>query len=298
MAKKIKKKELGKGIHALLSNIDQTIESTPEVVVQQLSNTVAEIPVETIELNPYQPRKEFDKQALADLSQSISIHGLIQPITVRRLNEKTYQLISGERRWRASQMAGLTKIPAYIRIANDQEMLEMALIENIQREDLNAIEISITYQRLIDECDLTHESMSDRVGKNRSTITNYLRLLKLPPQIQQAIKEKNISMGHARALVGIQDLATQLSVYNQIVDKKLSVRDTESLIRSYHSASEGGQSKKVKTLPIEYQNIQDTLRDHFGAKVLLKRKGKGKGQIIINYNSDDDLNRLIDLIDG
>ncbi|MEL6866667.1 MAG: ParB/RepB/Spo0J family partition protein, partial [Bacteroidota bacterium] len=204
MAKKYKKKELGQGIRALLSNIDHgsSNEGPQEDVVRTLSNTIATIPLNSIEVNPGQPRIEFDEEALQELSESIKVHGLIQPITVRRLNEQTYQLISGERRMRASKIAGLKEVPAYIRLANDQEMLEMALIENIQREDLNAIEVANSYQRLIEECELTHEALSERVGKNRSSVTNYLRLLKLPPDVQSAIKEQKISMGHARALAG------------------------------------------------------------------------------------------------
>ena len=225
---------MGKGIRALLNNIDEEIKDHPEEVVRELSSSVAMIPITAVEVNPFQPRKDFDDDALSELSESIKTYGLIQPITVRRLNDRQFQLISGERRTRAAKLAGLTEIPAYIRIADDQGMLEMALVENIQREDLNAIEIAITYQRLVDECNITHENMSERVGKKRSTITNYLRLLKLNPEIQQAIKLNKISMGHARALVGVNDIALQLMLYRQITKEELSVRAVEDLIRKYN----------------------------------------------------------------
>lgn len=297
----MKKKEIGKGIKALLSSIDDdvTADEQKAEVVQELASAVATIPVDQIEVNPFQPRYEFDAEALQDLSNSIKIHGLIQPITVRRLAENQYQLISGERRLRASKMAGIQEIPCYVRLANDQEMLEMALVENIQREELNAVEIAITYQRLIDECALTHEDLSDRIGKKRSTVSNYLRLLKLPPQIQQAIKSKQISMGHARALAGIEDLGLQLDVFHNVIKNHLSVRATEGL------ASAGGSKRKPSSkqkqrnayLPIEYMNIVDELRHHLGTKVSMKRANSGKGQIIIDFNSDDELNRLLEIIE-
>ena len=299
MAKNVKKKELGLGIRALLSNLDESSE-TPEQqqeVVRELSHTVAMIPVSQIEVNPYQPRKDFDEEALEELAQSLKTHGLIQPITVRRLSGREYQLISGERRLRASRIAGLTEVPAYVRIANDQEMLEMALVENIQREDLNPIEISITYQRLIDECSLTHENLGDRVGKKRSTVTNFLGLLKLPPQIQQALKDRRISMGHAKALRGIEDVAIQLSIFNEIITKGLSVRETEQLARDYQQPKGKTSSAPPKRLPEGFQQVQDNLRDFFGAKVQLKATEQGKGQIVIPFTSNDDLNRLLDLLD-
>jgi ParB family transcriptional regulator, chromosome partitioning protein len=297
MAKNVNKKELGLGIRALLSNLDQV--ETPEKqeeVVRELSHTVAMIPVVQIEVNPFQPRKDFDEEALEELAHSLKVHGLIQPITVRRLSGKEYQLISGERRLRASRLAGLTEIPAYVRIANDQEMLEMALVENIQREDLNPIEISITYQRLIDECNLTHENLGDRVGKKRSTVTNFLGLLKLPPQIQQALKNKDISMGHAKALRGIEDVAIQLSIFNEIISKGLSVRDAEQLARDYQQPKVRPKSAGRK-LSDSYLHVQDNLRNHFGAKVQIKTAEKGKGQIVIPFSSDEDFNRLLDLLE-
>lgn len=298
MAKNVNKDKLGLGIRALLSNLDESSE-TPEQqkeVVRELSHTVAMIPVTQIEVNPFQPRKDFDPEALEELAHSLKVHGLIQPITVRRLSSKEYQLISGERRLRASRIAGLQEVPAYVRIANDQEMLEMALVENIQREDLNPIEISITYQRLIDECSLTHENLGDRVGKKRSTVTNFLGLLKLPPQIQQALKNRQISMGHAKALRGIDDVAIQLSIFQEIILHGLSVREAEELARDYQQPK-GRTATAPKRLPDTYQHVQDNLRNFFGAKVQLKASEQGKGQIVIPFSSNDDLNRLLDLLE-
>ena len=295
MAKKVRKKELGMGIKALLSNIDHKVEESPEMVVKELSNAIAFIPVSAIEVNPFQPRIEFDEQALNELADSLKVHGLIQPITVRRLDDRHYQLISGERRLRAAKIANLQEIPAYIRIADDQEMLEMALVENIQREELNAIEIAITYKRLIEECDLTHEGLSDRIGKNRTSVTNYLRLLKLPPEIQQALKLKLISMGHARALVGVDNILLQNALFKETIDRNLSVRALEKLIR------EAGEPKVKKPpkppLSADYQAVENQLKSFLETKVELKLKGKGKGQIIIHFDSDTTLNNVLDKIE-
>jgi ParB family chromosome partitioning protein len=298
MAKKVKKKELGMGIRALLANMEDA--DTPEQqqeVVKELSHHTAMIPIDQVEVNPYQPRVEFQQEALEELSESIKVHGLIQPITLRRLNNDQYQLISGERRLRASKLAGLTEVPAYIRLANDQEMLEMALVENIQRQDLNPIEVAITYQRLIDECALTHEDLGGRVGKKRSTVTNFLRLLQLPPSIQQALKDRHISMGHAKALRSVDDLAVQLSLYNEVVTKALSVRATEELVRGFQQPKASEPRKAPPRLADAYQNVQDSLCSFLGTKVQLKPSKNGKGQLVINFNSDDDLNRLLDLIE-
>lgn len=300
MSKKINKADFGKGIRALLANpaqLEQAVQENPQEVVRELSGNVAMLPISQIEANPYQPRVEFDQTALEELAASIRIHGLIQPVTVRRLHDKAYQLISGERRFRASQMAGLTEIPAYVRLADDQQMLEMALIENIQREDLNAVEVAISYQRLIDECALTHESLSERVGKQRSTITNYLRLLKLPPEIQRAIKERKLSMGHARALAAVDDIALQLSLYRQTIDQDLSVRAVESLIASYQEKRGGQKKPENARMPEHLRQIQDQFSAFFGAKVQLKRDQKGKGQLIVKFENDNELNRLIDLLE-
>ncbi len=305
------RKQLGKGIGALLANIESEVNSNTEKaaeVVKELSNTVAMVPLNTIKTNPYQPRTEFDEQAIQELSDSIRVHGLIQPITVRRLPEinnegKEFELISGERRFRASKLAQLEEIPAYIRIANDQDMLEMALVENIQREDLNAMEIALTYQRLKEECKLTDQGLSERVGKNRATITNYLRLVHLPPSIQEAIREKEISMGHARTLAGLKDIDKQLYWLKRIKEEKLSVRDIENLTSG--NAGEQDQKKPSSskkggspTLPDEYRRIQDSLSQHFGIKKLaLRLKGKDQGQITIPFTSVDELNRILDIIE-
>ncbi len=299
--KKIKKKELGKGIAALLSNMDSSVAPIKRAeVVKELTNNVASIPIDNVEVNPWQPRKRFQESELKELSDSIKIHGLIQPITVRRLTNNAYQLISGERRLRASKLAGLTEIPAYIRIANDQEMLEMALVENIQRTDLNAMEVAFTYQRLINECQLTHEQLSQRVAKNRSSVTNYLRLLKLPPEIQSALKEKIITMGHARALAGVNDIMMQLDLFKKVVNNQLSVRVTEQLVKSHTTPGKAGNSSNsdANKLPDEYRRVQDSLCQLLESKVQLKRNKKGKGQIVINFSSDKDLNRILDLLEN
>lgn len=291
---KVKKANLGQGIRALLGNIDAEVKQDPVRVTKELAGSVAMLDRNTIEVNPFQPRKEFDPIALEELSNSIKTYGLIQPITVRRMSENSYQLISGERRFRASGMAGITEIPAYIRVAdNDQEMLEMALVENIQREDLNAIEIAISYQRLIDECNLTHEIMSERVGKKRSTVTNYLRLLKLLPEIQQGIKNGQVSMGHARALAGINDIALQLMLFQRVKNEGLSVRDIEDIIAKYGETKDKPKKPSAK-IPDTYRGVQDSLSSFFGTKIKLQLKGGGKGAIVIDFNSDDELNRILD----
>lgn len=292
-----KKKDLGKGLRALLSNIEQTTSTEDKnVLVKELSSSVANIRIDSIEVNPYQPRVEFDTEDLMELAKSIKVHGLIQPITVRSLGGDQYQLISGERRLRASKMAGITEVPAYIRIANDQEMLEMALIENIQRADLNAVEIAISYQRLIDECNLTHETLSDRVGKNRSTVTNYLRLLKLPPEIQTSVKDGTISMAHARVLAGIQDVEKQLYLYRKSKTEDLSVRQMEEAARLL-TASQAPASKTVKSSPasIELERIKKEISSLLGTKVDILRNDKGKGKIVINFGNDKEFNDIYDI---
>jgi ParB family chromosome partitioning protein len=290
-----KKKELGKGIRALLSNIDNKAPEAKQEVVNELSQSTAEIDINSIEANPWQPRTKFDEQAMFELVESIKVHGIIQPLTVRRLNNETFQLISGERRLKASKLAGLKMIPVYIRLANDQEMLEMALIENIQRQDLNAMEVAISYQRLMDECNLTHDKLSERVGKNRSTVTNYIRLLKLSPSIQRAIKEKKISMGHARALAGIENLILQQDIFNEVMDRELSVRATEHLIRAAQNPQpKASKEAKSSALSPEYISIQNDLTSRFGTKVSLKANKKGKGQIVINFSNTKQLNNILE----
>jgi len=299
-----KKSALGRGLSALLANSETDVTSKyEENKFSEAVGSVALMNISKIETNPFQPRQHFDKQALTDLVNSIREHGIIQPITVRKLGYDKYQLISGERRFRAAQIAGLTEIPAYIRIANDQEMLEMALIENIQRHDLDAVEIAIGYQRLIEECKLTQEQLSTRVGKDRSTVTNFLRLLKLPPEIQLGIRERKISMGHARALVSISDPKKQVEVYNEVIDNDLSVRKTESLSRE---ANEGKAlsvttQPKIKSnagdLSFSEQKICDDLANHLNTEVKINKSVKGDGKIIIEFRSGSDLERIIELLD-
>lgn len=291
-----KKNDINKGLRALLSNIESA--NTPpakEKLVKKLSSNIATIAVASIEANPFQPRTEFVEEELENLVQSIKTHGLIQPITVRSLGGDKFQLISGERRWRASQRAGLKEVPAYIRLANDQEMLEMALVENIQRADLNAMEVAISYQRLMDECNLTHEALSDRVGKNRSTITNYVRLLKLPPQIQQAVKAGDLSMGHARALAGIENVSLQLEVFKKTIDQGLSVRATEALIASF-AKKKGKTSPEKDALTNELISWKDKMMAKYGTRIDIKRNAKGQGKLSIQFNNDDELNTLMDAL--
>lgn len=300
MSSAIKRNALGKGLGALLSDKDAPAAASQEAISTAVAavNTIATIPVSQIEANPYQPRNHFEEEALHELADSIRIQGIIQPITVRKLSNNAYQLISGERRLRASKLAGLKEIPAYVRTANDQEMLEMALIENIQRENLNAIEVAISFQRMIDECSLKQDELGDRVGKNRSTVTNYLRLLKLPPDIQKAIRDQRITMGHARAMITIEDVAVQLSVFNEITAKDLSVRKTEELVRSLNAkAPKNDPAKSTQKISYEYQKIQDDLSSKFGSKVQIKADDKGKGQITVPFLSNDDLNRILEMLD-
>ncbi|MEI6310957.1 MAG: ParB/RepB/Spo0J family partition protein [Bacteroidota bacterium] len=296
-----KQKELlGKGIRALLTNIEEDTNITGKKEIVQTIGTstggINFIPLSQIEVNPFQPRVSFDEDSLSELADSIKIHGVIQPISVRRLSVDKYQLIAGERRLRASKLAGKEDIPAFIRTANDQESLEIALIENIQREDLNAIEIGVNYKRLIDECSLSQEGLAERVGKKRSTITNYLRLLKLPPDIQLAVKNDEISMGHAKALVNLEDVDAQLSVYKDIVTKGLSVRQTENLAKILPKSKSIKKKASAKTLPYILQKVQDHLTSHLSTKVELTAIKNGKGQISIAYYNDGDLERLLDLI--
>ncbi|MFZ5555013.1 MAG: ParB/RepB/Spo0J family partition protein [Bacteroidota bacterium] len=299
-----KKAALGRGLSALLANSETDITTKyEEKKFSEAVGSIALLNVTKIETNPFQPRQHFDKQALVELTNSIKEHGIIQPITVRKLGYDKYQLISGERRFRAAQIAGLTEVPAYIRIANDQEMLEMALIENIQRHDLDSIEIAIGYQRLIEECKLTQEELSGRVGKDRTTVTNYLRLLKLPPEIQLGIRERKITMGHARALVSITDPKKQVQVYNEVIDNELSVRKTESLAREANE----GMAPSNNTLPkitnnahhlsFAEQKICDDLSNHLNTEVQIKKTTQGDGKIIIEFRSSSDLERIIELLD-
>ena len=294
-----KKPALGRGLGALLqdSETDITIRSSAKGSGQTVG-AVANITILSIETNPFQPRTQFEKEALLELSNSIKELGIIQPITVRKLGYGKYQLISGERRFRASQVIGLTEIPAFIRIANDQEMLEMALVENIQRQDLDAIEVAFSYQKLIEECNLTQEQMSERVGKKRSTVANYLRLLKLPAEIQLAIRTKDISMGHARALVNISDEKKQLTLSRRIVKEGLSVRQVEDIVKERKTEERELNLKKggVSDLSFSQQKIKDELTEFLKTKVQLQSNSNGKGKLMIPFTSDKELERIIELL--
>lgn len=274
-------------------------ERKEEVVVG--GDAINEIDIKLIETNPYQPRTNFDQESLEELSSSIKEIGIIQPITVRLLEEKgKFQLITGERRLRAATLAGLKTIPAYIRLADDQAMLEMALVENIQRQDLDSIEVAISYQRLIDECKLTQENMSERVGKKRSTITNYLRLLRLPAEIQLGIREKKLGMGQAKTLISIEDQETQKDVYDIIVENDLSVRATEELVRNLNKpkVEKNPDDNHTPGLPREYEDLKNHLNQFFRSNIEFKRNNKGAGKIVIPFKSDEDLERIVAILDN
>ncbi len=298
----VKRNALGRGLSALLEDAKTDITNNKLEGEGKVVGAVANIEISQIETNPFQPRTNFEEDALNELAASIKEHGIIQPITVRKLGYDKYQLISGERRFRASQLAGLTSVPAYIRVANDQAMLEMALVENIQREELDAIEVAISYKRLIDECSLTQEQLSQKVSKQRSTITNYLRLLKLPVEIQLAIRNGDVTMGHARALINIDNEDKQLDIYNQIVLNNLSVRDVEDMARGVKTETKTVTSAKDKKsskaiLSVEQLNFVTDLRAVFNTKVKINKESTGKGNIIIPFKSDSDLKRILDLLD-
>lgn len=294
-----RKSGLGKGLSALLDDTE-TVQNTRQQAENEFTSlgTISHIKTTEVEVNPFQPRTEFDSTALQELSDSIRLQGLIQPITVRKVGPSRYQLISGERRLRASKLAGLKEIPAYIRTANDQQMLEMALIENIQRENLNAIEVALSFHRMIEECDLKQEELGERVSKNRSTVTNYLRLLKLPPAIQVSIRDGKISMGHARALISVEDIDKQLYIHDEIISKGLSVRKVEELVRDIQKIpSKKGDMQKLNNMSFQYQKIEDNLASKFGSRVKLKVQSKGTGAIEIPFLSEDDLNRILEMLD-
>jgi ParB family chromosome partitioning protein len=290
-----KKNSLGRGLGALIESQETEPRPATSTTQPKKNNGVAEVMVEDIDANPYQPRTIFDEEALNELAGSIKEIGIIQPVTLREKEDGRYQLISGERRLRASKIAGLIKLPAYVRKADDQNMLEMALVENIQREDLDAIEVAISYQRLIDECALTQELLSQRVGKKRATVTNYLRLLKLPADIQLGIKERQVSMGHARALVNIEKPQDQLKIYNKIIEQELSVRKVEELVRSLHLP------KEKNVAPVngqkDYESLKNDLTQFFNSKIDFKRNNNGSGKIVIPFKTDEDLERIIAIFD-
>ena len=292
-----KRNALGRGLSALLNDSVSVLPDKNEMGADASMGSVNEIKIAEIEVNPFQPRTDFDHAALAELADSIKLQGLIQPITVRKVNSHKFQLISGERRLRASKLAGLTQIPAYVRTANDQQMLEMALIENIQRENLNAIEVALSFQRMIDECNLKQEELGDRVSKNRSTVTNYLRLLKLPPTIQASIRDGQISMGHAKALISVEDSSKQLYIHQQIMQHELSVRKVEELVRDLQRSPLKKEGKQPEPLSFQVQKIQDDLASKFSTKVKLKLSSQGKGSIEIPFLSEDDLNRILEMLD-
>ncbi|PLX02087.1 MAG: chromosome partitioning protein ParB [Marinilabiliales bacterium] len=291
-----KKKALGRGLDAILQSPETDITAV-DISGNYVAGAIAELDIDKIEANPFQPRTDFDEQNLKELADSISAQGVIQPVTVRKLGFEKYQLIAGERRLRASQLAGLHRIPAYIRVANDEQMLEMALIENIHRHDLNSIEVAISYARLIEECKLTQEKLSEKIGKNRSTISNFLRLLKLPPEIQIAIRDDVISMGHARALITIKDEETQIKLLKKIITEGLNVRQVEALVRDLYTSDTSDKKNTAKSsLPEKYKKTPAELSLMFNSKVSLKRNNKGKGSIVIGFNSDEDLDRILNLI--
>ncbi len=295
---KLKKRSgLGRGLGALLDDSDE--KAVTDRVSSASNGSINDIEINQIEANPWQPRTDFDGEALDELTESIKVQGIIQPITLRVLNSNEYQLISGERRLQASKKAGLKTIPSYIRIADDQQMLEMALIENIQRENLNAIEVALSYQRLLTECDLKQEELGDRVGKNRTTVNNYLRLLKLPPAIQITLRDGKLSMGHARALIAIENVDLQLDIFKQTIQNELSVRKVEELVRK---VGKEGTKREIKRASItkadtEIKNLQVKLSSHFGSKISVKANDHSKGEIKIPFTSTEDLNRIIEILD-
>ena len=289
-----KQPALGRGLGALLTNVDTDITSLTGATLGSISL----LPIHSIETNPFNPREYFQKEALDELAVSIGTHGIIQPLTVRKLGRDKYQLISGERRFRAAQLAGLIEVPAYIRVANDQAMLEMALVENIQREDLNAIEIGISYQRLIEECSLTQEQLGEKIAKSRSNVTNHLRLLKLPATIQAGVRDGLISMGHARALVSVADEAEQMRRFNQIHEDGLSVRELEQLLKKPKTqAPINNLNVSTKLSSLQMVFIEE-LEKRLAANVSIQKNGKGQGKLIVPFKSDDDFKRIISLLNG
>ena len=289
-----KRRGLGRGLDAILQSPETDITSS-DISGNYVAGAVAELNIDFIEANPFQPRTDFDENALNELAESIKVQGVIQPVTVRKMGRDKYQLISGERRLRASKMAGLKTIPVFIRVANDEQMLEMALIENTHREGLNAIEIALSYQRLIEECNITQEQLSEKVGKDRSTVTNFLRLLKLPPEVQVALRDGFISMSQARAIINIEDKTKQLIILKEIIDKDLSVRQVEELVRSLNTKNV--KTKKQKdVLPEAFIYKVDSLSKSLNTKVKINRNSKGKGSLTIDFKNDEDFERLIAII--
>ncbi len=290
---KDKKRAMGRGLGAILSAESKAVQSATDAGAKDLVGNIVEIPIEDIYPNANQPRTHFDEKALQELAESIKVLGIIQPITVRKDGAK-FEIISGERRYRASKMAGLKEIPAYVRLVNDQELLEMALVENIQREDLDAIEVALTYQRLLEEIGLTQEALSQRVGKERSTITNSIRLLKLNPDVQQAIRNGDISAGHGRAILSLENPEDQQALFKQIVNNRLSVRQAEEAAKHFKSPKEISISKEPKTLPNNLRRAEKTLADVLALKVEIKSSAKGdKGKIVLNFDNEEELEKIL-----
>ena len=292
-----KKDALGKGIRSLLQNIDADLKTTagnlkPEVV--EKTSSPSRVPLEQIIPNPNQPRKDFDETALSELAASIKLHNLIQPLTVSLLPDGKYKLIAGERRYRAAKIAGLKDVPVYIRQANDDQVLELALLENLQRENLNAMEIALSYKRLMDDLDYTQEQVAERMGKERSTVTNYIRLLKLPPDIQVAVRNGTLSMGHARALVNVDVVDKQLFIFSEIKKNGLSVRQTEDLVRKLYTGSQTTKPASKPTLPPAYKKIEDSIASSYNTRVKLNHTKKGNGSILFEYYSLEELNALLE----
>lgn len=299
MTKAVKKQALGRGLSALLKDPENDIKSVEDKNADKVVGNIIELDIESIEINPFQPRTNFNEETLQELAKSIKELGVIQPITVRKLDFNKFQLISGERRLRASKLIGIKTIPAYIRLANDNESLVMALVENIQRDDLDPIEVAISYQRLIEEINLTQEELSDRVGKKRSTITNYLRLLKLDPIIQTGMRDGFISMGHGRALINIDNQDVQSDIYHKVITQNLSVRETEALVKNYQDSlkPKTAKSAKVNSFNIK-EDEKKAIANYFGTKVDVKVAGNGKGKITIPFHSEEDFNRILKLINS
>lgn len=293
------KDALGKGIRSLLQNIDSDLKGSSgnlKAGVAEAVTNVLRIAIDQIEPNPRQPRHDFDEQSLNELATSIRMHDIVQPITVSRLPTGKYRLVSGERRWRAARIAGLKDVPAYIRQANDQELLELALLENLQREDLNAMEIALSYKRMMEELNYTQEQVAERMGKERSTVANYIRLLKLPPDIQVAVRKGELTMGHARALINVDTIDKQLYIFNETREKGLSVRQTEELVRRLYKSNSPVKDSVKPSLPPAYKKIEDNLASHFSTKVKLSHNKNGHGQISIEYYSIQELNKILDQI--
>ena len=291
MAKKNKKQALGRGLSALLDGPEREISSASDVNADQVVGNVIDLEIDKIEINPYQPRTHFNEEAIEELAESIKALGIIQPVTVRKLGRNQYQLVSGERRYRAAKSLDFDSIPAFVRIANDQETLEMALVENIQRRDLDPIEVALSYQRLIDEIQLTQNQLSERVGKKRSTVANYMRLLKLDPVVQTGMRDGFLSMGHGRALVNLEESEKQLEIYEKIIARSLSVRETELLVQKIKKGQSTGKAKASQ--PIFYDQAAEDLKNYFNTSVAIKGNEKGKGSIQIPFNSQKDLNDII-----